>query len=330
MSKILIGADIGGSHISCMAVNPVDHSIIKELVVRKEVNSQADAGAILSAWSSALSELIGMIGLGNLAGIGFAMPGPFDYPGGIAWFKGVKKFDSLYGINIRQELKQRLNLSESVPVRFINDATAFAIGEAWIGKAAGFKRSMAITLGTGFGSAFISEGIPVISGDEVPQDGCVWHIPYGKSIANDYFSTSWFVDRFKDLTDKKISGVKEIIDELCNRTVLHPESKIENRKSSIKHPLSSIQHPVSSIFREFGTNLGTFLAPWLNIFQAGCLVIGGNIANGISYFEGPLKTALSGGNCNILVFISELGELAAIAGAARLCDDDFYKEIPKY
>jgi len=323
MSKILIGADIGGSHISCMAVNPVDHSIIKELVVRKEVNSQADAGAILSAWSSALSELIGMIGLGNLAGIGFAMPGPFDYPGGIAWFKGVNKFDSLYGINIRQELRHRLGLAEAVPVRFINDATAFAIGEAWIGKAAGFIRSMAITLGTGFGSAFISEGIPVISGDEVPRDGCVWHIPYGKSIANDYFSTPWFVERYQELTGKNIYGVKEIIDELSNIKVQHPESKIENRKSKI-------EYPASSIFHEFGTNLGDFLAPWLNTFQAGCLVLGGNIANGFSHFEEPLKSALAEGHCTIPVFVSGLGELAAIAGAARLCDEDYYKEIPTY
>ena len=311
MSKILIGADIGGSHISCMAVDPADHSVIKEFSVRKDVDSQADSETILSVWSVALSELIKLIGKSNLAGIGFAMPGPFDYQAGIAWFKGVKKFDSLYGINIRQELRHRLGLSETIPVRFINDATAFAIGEAWIGKASGFRRCMAITLGTGFGSAFLRDGIPVIEGDEVPKDGCVWHIPYGNSIANDYFSTPWFVERYKELTGKRISGVKEITEELV------AYKATGNRQQAI------------GIFKEFGKNLGDFLAPFLSLFKAECLVIGGSIANGFPHFKDPLEAALEAGNCNIPVFVSEMGELAAIAGAARLCDDNFYKEIPK-
>ena len=315
MSKLLIGADIGGSHISCMTVDPADHSVINEFSVRKDVDSQADSETILTAWIAALSELIKLTGKSSLAGIGFAMPGPFDYQAGIAWFKGVKKFDSLYGINIRQELRHRLGLAETIPVRFINDATAFAIGEAWIGKASGFRRCMAITLGTGFGSAFLRDGIPVTEGNEVPKDGCVWHIPYGNSIANDYFSTPWFVERFEELTGNRVAGVKEIL-EVLSYPFIH-------------NPVSTIHHPSSIIFQEFGSNLGAFLAPFLNTFKAECLVIGGSIANGFPHFKDPLEAALEAGNCNIPVFVSEMGELAAIAGAARLCDDNFYKEIPK-
>ena len=124
MTKILVGADIGGSHITCMGLEPGGHVIPDVFMVRKEVSSQASAEAILSGWSEALGSLIKLIGKESLGGIGFAMPGPFDYPGGIAWFKGVKKYDSLYGINVRQELRNRLGLDVSVPLRFFRIAGA--------------------------------------------------------------------------------------------------------------------------------------------------------------------------------------------------------------
>jgi glucokinase len=164
-----IGADIGGSHITCKAVDADKMSIIDALSLRREVDSAGSAGDILSAWSDALFVLISQTGPEKLAGIGFAMPGPFDYSTGLALFEGVRKYDHLYGINVREEIVRRLGLDPSVSVRFLNDATCFAVGEAWIGRASAFSRSMAITLGTGFGSAFLEKGIPVEAGDEVPR-----------------------------------------------------------------------------------------------------------------------------------------------------------------
>ncbi len=325
---MLIGSDIGGSHITCMAVDPDGHSISDVFKARKVVDSRASADFILAGWAEALSQLISLVGKENLGGIGFAMPGPFDYPGGIAWFKGVQKYDSLYGINVREEIRQRLELDASVPVRFLNDATSFAIGEAWIGRSSGFRRSMAITLGTGFGSAFIADGIPVESGPEVPESGCVYHLPYGGSIADDHFSTRWFVSRYKEVTGKDIAGVKEIaeLDAGCKMQ----DAGILNRDPEIviRDPEKNILHPASRIFSEFGTGMGNFLAPWLLRFGAECLVIGGNIANSYSLFEKPFRLALVQHGCIIPVFLSELGELTGIAGAARLCDDAFYSRLP--
>ena len=304
MTKILVGADIGGSHITCIGVDPGGNILSDVFKIRREIDSRASSEAILSGWCEALAGLTGLIGKVNLGGIGFAMPGPFDYPGGIAWFRGVQKYDSLYGINIRSEIRSRLGLDPSVPVRFLNDATSFAIGEAWTGKAAGFRKNMAITLGTGFGSAFIADGIPVESGPEVPESGCVYHLTFGNSIADDNFSTRWFLARYKDITGQDIAGVREMA-EMAER-----EGK------------------VYAIFGEFGANMGKFLAPWLMKFNAECLTIGGNISNSYPLFEKPFRLALEKQGCEIPVFISELGELAGIAGAARLCDDSFYSRLP--
>ncbi len=318
MTKILIGADIGGSHISCMGIDPGGHIVSDVFKIREDVNSQASAEIILDGWSEALAKLIKLIGKEDLGGIGFAMPGPFDYPGGIAWFKGVQKYDSLYGINVRQELRKRLGLDVSVPLRFLNDATSFAIGEAWTGKASAYRKNMAVTLGTGFGSAFIADGIPVESGPGVPEYGCVYHLPFGNSIADDHFSTRWFLARYKEVTGKDISGVKELAE-------LDAGYRMQDAGSS---PNVSIPNPASRIFHEFGSNMGAFLAPWLLKFNAECLTMGGNISNSFSLFKEPFLQSLKDYGCSIPVFISELGELAGITGSARLCDDSFYSRLP--
>ena len=323
MTKVLIGADIGGSHITCMGIDLLGHSMPDVFKTGREIDNHASSDNILGVWSEALRELIGLIGKENLGGIGFAMPGPFDYPAGIAWFKGVQKFEKLYGVNVRKEIRNRLSLDESVPIRFLNDASCFAIGEAWTGRAAGFSKNVAITLGTGFGSAFIADGISVESGPDVPEFGWVYHLPFGGSIADDHFSTRWFIRRYKTVTGEDIPGVKELSEVASSeysRDWIQPGTSVNTQ--------NMIQHPASRIFTEFGTNLGKFMAPLLMKFDARCLTIGGNIANAYPFFETPFILALNNLGCNIPVFVTELGELAAIAGAARLCDDSFYTRLP--
>ncbi len=303
-NRFVIGTDIGGSHITCMAVEPSAKRILPDVCVRKPVNSQAGAEEILGVWAETLADCLAQLSPASPGGIGFAMPGPFDYPKGLALFSGVRKFDSLYNINVRDEMRKRLNLPEDLPIRFMNDATCFAIGEAWLGQASAYSRTMAITLGTGFGSAFLDEGIPVESGDEVPAFGCVYHLAYEDSIADDYFSSRWFEKAWLSRIGTPSPGVKAM-------TEMAPENPA-----------------VMEIFNSFGERLGSFLAPCLRTFRAGCLTIGGNIARSFAVFGPSFLDTLRKKNCRTEVFLSTLGEHAAIAGSARLADDGFYSQLP--
>lgn len=298
--KPYISADIGGSHISSAAVDPQTRQLLPGTITEVKVDSSSDADDILGKWASCLSDTIKKAG--SAEGIGIAMPGPFDYSNGISLIKGVHKFDSLYGINVAASLKKLLKTD--IPVRFINDATAFAIGEAWAGDAKEFKKVLAITLGTGFGSAFLDDGIPVLEGDSVPETGCVYHLPYKNGIADDYFSTRWFVNTFNAGTGSKVKGVKEIAD-LAN----------EGDKTALK------------IFNEFGTGLGEFLLPWLAGFECEVLVIGGNIANAGGLFIPAMQNVFEAGSLQTEIRTSRLKEEAALLGAAHLVDDSYYKKI---
>jgi glucokinase len=231
------------------------------------------------------------------------MPGPFDYPNGIALFKRVEKYESLYGVNISEQLRLRLQLGANMPFRYINDATAFAIAEAWIGKAGNYSRVIALTLGTGFGSAFIHNGIPVLSGESVPEMGCVWHIPYKNGIANDYFSTPWFTRKYFEKTGVKVSGVKEIAESAGNDEFAF------------------------SLFKEYGSDMGDFLAPWIEKFDAGVIVIGGNITGAFPLFGNYLRDKIERTNPRTEILLSDLGENAAIVGGVRLLDEIYWKEV---
>ncbi|MBM3419732.1 MAG: ROK family protein, partial [Bacteroidetes bacterium] len=190
---IAIGTDIGGSHITCAAVNLLTGNILSETVTGRPVDNKEQAFRIVAEWAACVGETISKLPGGvEPAGIGFAMPGPFDYVNGIALFRGVTKYENLYGFNIADAIRSSLGFGEEFPVRFMNDATSFAMGEAWAGKSATVSRSVAITLGTGFGSAFIADKTPVVEGEQVPRLGCLYHLPFGNSIADAYFSTRWF------------------------------------------------------------------------------------------------------------------------------------------
>jgi len=297
----IMGIDIGGSHITCQLFDLEQNRALPESRKRFSIDSNASSDSILHSLVEAIKQTAEYIGFSKLDGIGFAMPGPFDYLNGIALFKGVPKFEQLYGINVRTELMERMNLPDDFKIRFLNDASSFAVGESWLGDASQFKRIIALTLGTGFGTTFIKNGLPVAGTQGVPDDGFLYHIPFKDSIADDYFSTRWFVNKYQEKTGHQISGVLELVDN------------------------SSIDETAQELFREFGDNLGTFLAPWAKRFQADAIVMGGNIAKSFEWFHDGLRTQLG----NLMIKVSKLEENAALAGSARLCDDAFYSELLK-
>jgi glucokinase len=301
--NIAIGADIGGSHISCAAIDLTSGKVLRETFSERSVNNQAQAAEIIAVWASCLTDVLSKTNVSEVKGIGFAMPGPFDYVNGICFIKGVAKYENLYGFNIADAIVSSLDISENFKARFMNDASAFAVGEAWVGKASKARRSMSITIGTGLGSAFIDDKIPVVDGSEVPGIGCVYHLPYKDSIADDHFSTRWFLGSYKKATGKVVKGVKEMAD------------------------LAAADKTAMRLFTDFGERLALFLAPWLKKFGAEILVVGGNISYAYQLFGEIFEHRLRKEKCTCKVALSELKEDAALLGSAYLFNDDFWKAV---
>ncbi len=298
----VIGVDIGGTHISSAIVSVHEKRIIEESYATSHVANMESLTSIMQTWANTLNKTLRIAKEIELQGIAFAIPGPFDYKAGMAKYPEGFKYGALYQIKIEEALRPFLSHKNSLPMRFLNDATSFAVGEAWLSKSEENKKQLCITLGTGLGAGFIDDGIPVVTGSTVPPNGCLWNIPYKEGMADDYFSTRGFIKAYHKATGKTVKGVKELVDSY------------------------DTDNNIKEVFDTFGKELGDFLAPWLKRFQADTLVLGGNISKAYLYFGKALQEYLNANNLSLHIHISHHMEKGAIMGCTRLFNNHFWEK----
>jgi len=299
--NIAIGVDVGGSHIISAAVYLNTLQIVPNSTFSKKIDNKADKDLILSGWSQVINKTMHSVSDLKLnPKIGFAMPGPCNYKKGITLFETNDKYEKLYDVSIPEELLKFLDASE-VGFRFMNDATSFGVGVSCLGEAKNADKVIAITLGTGFGSTFINDGLPIVVANDVPEGGCLWDKPFKVGMADDYFSTRWFVKRYFELTGKEIKGAKELV---------------------INYDAFS-----KAIFAEFAANLVEFMTPYVAQFKPDLIVLGGNISNASCYFLEDVEKAFKEKNMPVKFSVSALGEEAAIIGSAQLFVPSFWDRV---
>lgn len=291
--RYAVGVDVGGSHVCCSVVDLQTASIVDGSTVHREIDNKDTASNMLSAWSGAVCRSIELSGVRPFAA-GFAFPGPFDYLNGVSAIAGVNKFENIFGLDAACSLRSRLRKEGIGRIGFLNDASAFALGESMGGAARGAENVIVLTLGTGFGSGFVSCGKLVTSGGRVPDNGWVYCLPFEGGIADDAFSTRWFCKRYEELTGETVAGAKEI----AERAEQVPEAK--------------------AVFEEYGRRLGTFAAPLAAKFGADAIVLGGNISRAFPLFSPSLHETLAHLGCRTEVKPSALRDRAAMTGAATL------------
>lgn len=301
--KYILGLDIGGTHIAGALADIDKGELLAESYHKSAVITSADSRSVLNAWSKNIKTIMKEIRPGDLAGIGIAMPGPFDYEKGISFIKGLGKYDALYGMNIREALQAELDLPADFPICFENDAACFALGEDWKGAASMYRRVVAITLGTGFGSAFLRDGEPQLEGKGVPPGGTLYQIPYGEATAEDHFSSRGLLHEYSRRRGERLQEVKTIY-----------ERALGGEAGALQ------------VFRDFGKSLAEFLRPWLIDFGAECLVVGGGMSTAACFFMEDMKKEFAENKLEVKVIASVLGDEAAVLGAAGLFRDYDPKE----
>jgi acetyl esterase len=277
--RLVAALDLGGTHVSAGGVDlervRVDES------VRIALSPGAGRDALLAQIVRAATDVAG-----DAEGVGFAVPGPFDYANGVSWIG--HKLEALYGVDLRAPLADGLGLPPRA-VRFVNDADAFVLGEWWAGAARGRRRVVGVTLGTGIGSAFLADGEIVDSGPDVPPAGEIHLVSYQGSPVEKAVSRAALIARY---------GVPEVdVEEIASR------ARGGDERAAVA-------------FDEVATSLGHVLAPWLRAFAAECLVVGGAIAAAWDLLRPGLASALDElGELETIVRTTLLGD-AALLGAA--------------
>lgn len=220
--SIVIGADIGGSHIAAAQIDVSGRQLIRDSLVRMHVDSMAAAQEVISVWAACIKQAMQNK---PVAAICLAMPGPFNYSAGICLISDQNKYPKLYALNVKTMLAQALEVGPAA-IYINNDAACFLLGEVFSGSVSGTRQVISVTLGTGLGTAVYKDG-RATSADW-------WNMPLHEGIAEDYLSTRWFVKRYAAISGSPVSGVKELAG-----LAMHDEL-------------------VRTLFNEFGNNLAVF------------------------------------------------------------------------
>ncbi|MBV7533005.1 ROK family protein [Chitinophaga sp. sic0106] len=283
MNNRKIGIDVGGSHVTA-AVFSADNTPVR--TIRKRISPGMPATDILHTITECIQPLLQP----TVTSIGIAFPGPFDYQNGICAVNVGNKFNHLFGLHIKQILQDNTH----TPITFANDAHCFANGIAHTYTG----RTIALTLGTGFGSAFLDNGTLVTAHKDIPAIGAFYKEPFLEGTADDYFSTRWLLQQFELATGLPATSVREM-------TAAHPEA-------------------ATTIFQQFGQNLGIFLQPWVQQYNCQQLVIGGNISKAGVLFLPALQPHIT-----IPIHFCEDTEATILLGAAGLTSINNEKPVRK-
>jgi glucokinase len=271
--------EIGGTHVAAARVDLASASVESSSRCRISFQPEGTRSQLLGAMLHAAAAAAD----GAIDGLGVAVPGPFDYEQGI--FLMRHKLAALYGVDLHHELAAALGLADEIPVRFMNDADAFVLGEWWAGAARGHRRAVGITLGTGLGSAFLVDGRLVADGPGVPPEASLHLVPYHGAPVEDVVSRRGLLVRYGADPD---AGVD--VEHVAERA----------RRGELR---------AQTAFREVASALAEFVAPWVASFAPTCLVVGGSIARAWDLLGPVLQARLPAG-----------GSLELVARAANLDD----------
>ena len=283
--------EVGGTHVSAAWVDR-DGWLVEELP-RAELDPAGSTERLLAGLATAGERLAAPTG----TAWGVAVPGPFDYARGVAHYAGVGKFEGLTGVDVRSALYERLP-ERPGSITFVNDASAFLIGEWLIGTARGATRCAAVTLGTGIGSAFLDRGRVVDSGPDVPPEAEVHLLRHDGLPLEDWVSRR---------------ALRRGYAARCGLWRDDPDVKEIAELARTGDPAAS------ATFDAAFTVLGEVLGPWLERFGADQLVVGGSIAGAWDLIARPLRTGLSRrSDCRYAIGLAAEPIRSPLVGAAHV------------
>lgn len=290
MAELVPVIEIGGTHVSAAVVETAGWRVEQQR--RVDLDAHGDADSVLSAWASAGA------GLDAASGVvwGVAMPDPFDYAHGIATFQDVGKYDALFGVDVGAALRERLPQRPSGIV-FLNDADAFVLGEWTQGAAAGMRRCVGVTLGTGLGTGWIVDGHVVLDEPGVPHLGRARTLDVDGQGLEEVVSRRGIRRAFAEAGGDPATDVREIAG----------LARGGDRRAA-------------GVFEAVFDALGRGLGPSLRAFEAEIVVVGGSIAGAWDLIEAPLRLGLDWADAPPIVLAAH-PEDAALRGAARAAFD---------
>lgn len=207
----------------------------------------------------------------SLGTVGFSFPGPFDYPKGICLIRGLHKYESIYGIPLREAFlafPAQQAVTPETRFFFQHDMMAFARGEAYRSLSERTRRILCLCIGTGAGSAFLEGGRVLTQDPRVPDQGWIYPFPLNGETVDDWISARGL-------------GKLAVSAGFPSGTTGKDLSRLAAGGDSA----------ALKVWHEFGCLTAAALEPHIRSFRPLLLLFGGQISKAIGFFGEPLKKA---------------------------------------
>lgn len=288
MKDVFLCLDVGGTQIKGAAIGK-DGEMCGNILYF-DSRAGEGKGALLEHFAEILRRILPQGA--EAAGIRMAFPGPFDYERGICLIRGLDKYESLYGADLRREISGRLGIGPQ-RVRFANDAAAFALGEMGFGQARGAERVLCACIGTGCGSAFGVAGRLAAEGTPgVPEEGYIYNAPFLEGCVDDYISRRGLMALTRERLGEALDGKA-----LAGRAMEGDDA-------------------AGACFLAFGDRIRAALEPFLRAFRPDALCLGGQIMGSAALFLAPVEEFCMA--AGIRVCITEDTSLRTLQGLTRI------------
>lgn len=266
MDCVTLCLDVGGTEIKAA---PVQNGTLLTPIQYFPAHAHGTFAELSAHFSHVLQTLYQLAPAGSkIDGVHFAFPGPFDYENGVCLIEGLDKYEAFFEKNLRELFFPFCSDFFHSPsqIRFINDAAAFCLGEMHFGGAIGSKKTLAVCIGTGCGSAFGLNGQLAPEGTpHVPLHGYLYPTPFLDGCLDDYLSKRGLVALSSEMLGEALEGAK--LSELAQ----------------------SGNELAMACFFKFGQRIAEGLAPILSSFSPDCLCLGGQVTRSFQWFGQPLS-----------------------------------------
>ena len=330
MTTFAIGVDLGGTNLRIAAVDSTGKTLEK-ITTSTEVARGRDQ--VIDEMCAAIQQItIQQTGAGELAGIGIGVPGIIEMQTGM--LHESPNLPGWHNYPVRDEIERRLQTA----VVLENDANAAALGEKWLGAAAGVDDMCMFTLGTGVGGGLVLQGK-------------IWHGMTG--MAGELGHTNvepeghpckcgsrGCLEQYASATAVKRLAQEAIASGTAPHMANALKQDVEFTSKKIFDLAMQGDAQARGIFERVGKALGTVIADMVNIFNFPMYVVGGGVASAWDAFApsmletigrnsfvyrntAPYVNAAAGdaGSASVhgtLITRALLGSDAGLIGAARL------------
>lgn len=247
MKKTVIGIDIGATKIH---IGTVSGSVVTaDLKIPTSANAAKEQ--IIREIIEGVEKLAG----NDFAAIGIGVPGLVDVEKGIVYdLWNIPSWKEVY-------LKDHLENHFGKPVKVINDANSFSMGENRYGEGRNYKNFVGVSLGTGYGTGIIINN-KLYSG-QFSGAGELANIPYLDKTIENYCSGKFFESHYG-------------------------KSGAQLFKNAMNQDPEALK-----AYNEFGKHLGESFKLILYMLAPEAIILGGSVSKSFRFFQASLQESLA-------------------------------------